>query len=180
MTIQLTPDQLEIPLSLRLRLILSKLREWVILAVSPTSPEALIQEREFKSLLAQEDVTISRICFYYACSIADFDDLRQDALINIWRGMRDFRKESSQRTWVSRVTINSCLSTIRKQSRHQHESLENLYSLIDTDETNSEAIEQLHRLIASLGHEDKGIIMMWLDEMSYDDIAEVKIGRAHV
>lgn len=128
-------------------------------------------EQEFKALIARENATISRICFSYSGSVAEFDDLRQDALINIWRGMESFRGEASTKTWIYRVTVNSCLSTIRKQSRHQHESLEGLYGLIDTDESDKEEIEQLHRVISMLKPEEKAVIMMWLDEMSYEEIS---------
>lgn len=132
---------------------------------------AITIEQEFKELVARENATISKICFSYSCSVAEFDDLRQDALINIWRGMQTFRKESSPKTWIYRVTVNSCLSTIRRQSRHIHDSLDGLYGLIDSDDSNMEAIEQMHRVIATLGSQEKAIIMMWLDELSYDEIA---------
>ena len=134
-----------------------------------TSPAAL--EREFKALIARENATISKICFSYSCSVAEFDDLRQDALINIWRGMPGFRSEASQRTWIYRVTVNTCLSTIRKQSRHQHESLEGLYGMIDGDDSDKEAIELMHSVISTLSAQEKAIIMMWLDELGYDEIA---------
>lgn len=172
MTLRLTSAQLELPLSLRLRFALKRFRDAVLRFASVTETEAVTLERDFMALLARENANISRICFSYAGSVADFDDLRQDALINIWRGIKSFRGQSSERTWVYRVTINSCLSTIRKQSRHQHESLEKLYDLIEADDSEREAIEQMHRAIAVLGLEEKAIIMMWLDEMSYDDIAE--------
>ena len=128
-------------------------------------------EREFKKLIDIENATISRICFSYSNSIDEFEDLRQNALINIWRGMQGFRVGASAKTWIYRVTVNSCLSTIRRQSRHKHESLDSLYGLIADDGCDKEAIEQLHRAINTLAPEDKAVIMMWLDEMSYDEIA---------
>lgn len=128
---------------------------------------------EFRQLIRRHNSTISQICFSYACSVADYDDLRQDALINIWRGMKKFRHESSRLTWIYRVTVNSCLSTIRKQSRHQHESLEELYGLIAEDDGEKESIETLHTIISGLGLQERAIIMMWLDEMSYEEISDV-------
>lgn len=127
-------------------------------------------ERKFKELIATEKATISRICFSYSGSADEFEDLRQDALINIWRGMNGFRGGSSAKTWIYRVTVNSCLSAIRKQSRHKHESLDALYGLIDSEDTDKEAIEQLHHVINTLDPQEKAIIMMWLDELSYDEI----------
>lgn len=173
MTLQLSSAQIELPARLWLRIGLGRLWNSILCLVEDKATgESAAIEREFIALLSRENANISRICFGYAGSVADFDDLRQDALINIWRGMKSFRGASSERTWVYRVTINSCLSTIRKQSRHQHESLEQLYGLIEADDTERDAIEQMHRAIATLGREEKAIIMMWLDEMSYEDIAE--------
>lgn len=128
-------------------------------------------EKEFRALIERENATISKICFSYAGSVAEFDDLRQDALINIWRGMQGYRGEASRKTWIYRVTVNSCLSTIRMQQRHQHESLEGLYGLIESDDPSKEAIEQMHRAISTLGVQEKAIIMMWLDHLNYDEIA---------
>lgn len=162
-----------ISLPFRLRVLFSWNRIMLFSAFSAddksNSPIAL--EREFKSILTRENTTISKICFSYSGSVAEFDDLRQDALINIWRGLKNFRGDASERTWIYRVTVNSCISTIKKQSRHQHESLEGLYGLIERDDPCKEMIEQMHMAIATLGSQEKAIILMWLDELSYDEIA---------
>lgn len=135
------------PLGLRLRFLWNRWLQFAALSDDEKANSAYKVEQEFRNLIARENATISKICFSYSSSIAEFEDLRQDALINIWRGMHGFRGESSLKTWIYRVTVNSCLSTIRKQSRHQHESLEGLYGLME-----------------------KAVIMMWLDELSYDEI----------
>ncbi len=162
---------IEMPWKLQLRFLWNRCLRFAALNKEDADSSSYALEREFKALIARENSTISRICFSYSSSVAEFDDLRQDALINIWRGMESFRGESSSKTWIYRVTVNSCLSTIRKQSRHQHESLEGLYGLIDTDDSDKEDIEQLHRVINTLDPQDKAVIMMWLDEMSYDEMA---------
>ncbi len=164
-----TYPPLALPLELRLRFLWNQLVRFATVAKEEAFSTRVL-ELEFKELIAIESSTISRICFSYANSADEFEDLRQDALINIWRGMRGFRGEASVKTWIYRVTVNSCLSTIRKQSRHKYESLEGLYGLIDSDDSDKEAIEQLHSLINKLGPEEKAIIMMRLDELSYDEI----------
>lgn len=172
-TIQLTPTLPACPPALGVRFALDRLKRAILYFVGVETDDADALEREFRELLERENDTISKICFSYACSVADYEDLRQDALINIWRGLRSFRGEAMQRTWVYRVTVNSCLSTIRSQSRYKHESLNTLYGLIETPQDNREAIEQLYSIISILGARDRAIIMMWLDEMKYDDIASV-------
>lgn len=158
------------PKQLRIKFLWNRLARFASLYEDDEANSTYTLEREFKELIALENATISRICFSYSCSVAEFEDLRQDALINIWRGMHSFRGESSAKSWIYRVTVNSCLSTIRKQSRHRHESLDGLYGLIDSDDSDKEEIEQLHRVINMLDPEEKTIIMMWLDELSYEEI----------
>lgn len=133
-------------------------------------------EARFMALLKKEESLISSICFSYSGSTAEFEDLRQDALINIWRGLPSFKEESSSRTWIYRVVLNSCVSTIRKQVRHTKgaQSLEALYGMIaDESPDDRERIETLHRLIGKLNAKDKAIILLWLDDASYEDIATV-------
>ena len=134
-------------LELRIRFLWNRLVRFASLSEDEGNYSTYALEREFKELITLENATISRIGFSYAGSVAEFEDLRQDALINIWRGMRGFRGASSAKTWIYRVTVNSCLSTIRKQSRHQHETIDSLYGLIDSDESEKEAIEELHQAI---------------------------------
>lgn len=166
----LTYPPITLPMELKLKFLWKRVMRLAALSGVEEARSSLALEREFKELITLENATISRICFSYSCSVAEFEDLRQDALINIWRGLHSFRGESSTKTWIYRVTVNSCLSTIRKQSRHQHESLDALFGLIDSDDHDKEEIEQLHRVINTLDSEDKAIIMMWLDELSYDEI----------
>lgn len=159
-----------IPMELRIKFLWNRVVRFAALSKDEEANSSLTLEREFKKLITLENATISRICFSYSNSVDEFEDLRQDALINIWRGMNGFRRGSSEKTWIYRVTVNSCLSTIRKQSRHKHESLDALYGLIDSDDSEKEAIEELHRVINTLDQQEKAIIMMWLDELSYDEI----------
>lgn len=170
---QFTPETHSLSPGLRLRIGLGRLGQAILCFVAGDTDGRATLEREFKDLLAKENNTISKICFSYAGSVADYEDLRQDALINIWRGLQSFRGEAKHRTWVYRVTVNSCLSTIRSQRRHKHESLNSLYGLIEAPQDDRDAIEQLYRIISSLGAQDRAIIMMWLDEMKYEDIASV-------
>lgn len=163
--------RISLTIGLRMQFLWDRIMRFAAFSADSEKLSDIALERQFKAMIEIENATISKICFSYSGSVAEFDDLRQDALINIWRGMQGFRGEASKKTWIYRVTVNSCLSTIRKQSRYQHESLEGLYGLIETDDSNKEAIEKIHRAIGILGAQEKAIIMMWLDELSYEEIA---------
>lgn len=141
------------------------------------------RDRQFVEVVRAHEATIAAICFSYAGKVAEYDDLRQDALVNIWRGLASFRAEASMKTWVYRVVLNSCVSTIRRMARYgrESESLEGLYALVDEPSDKREQVETLHRLLATLGAEDRAIMVMWLDEASYDEIGAVMgMGRSTV
>lgn len=128
----------------------------------------------FRSILKEHDSLVSKICFGYSQTRQDFEDLRQDAYINIWQGLECFRGDSQLRTWLYRVTLNTCVSTLRKRSRSiETLGLSEMGDFVDADCEKRQLLIQLYEAIANLPPLDKAIIMMWLDEMSYDEIADV-------
>lgn len=131
-------------------------------------------EQAFLALVRQHGGIISRVCFSYARNAAEFDDLRQDVLLNIWRGLTGFRGTSSPQTWVYRVAFNTCISSLRQ---HGHYGvvvpLESQSDMVEAVPAEDERIDRLHEAIAWLGTQDKAIIVMWLDECPYEEIAEV-------
>lgn len=149
--------------------------QWLSAAFAP-SEESRAQERQFEEIVSRHSALIARICFSYSVSSDDYEDLRQDVLVNIWRGLKQYRAESSLVTWIYRVALNTCVSTVRKSSsRPKTSSLESLVTDVaaDDDVATRERLEVLYRLIAQLNPIDKAIVTMWLDERSYDEIAEV-------
>ncbi|MDE6835922.1 MAG: sigma-70 family RNA polymerase sigma factor [Muribaculaceae bacterium] len=133
------------------------------------------KEREFADILRDYGNMISGICFSYADNAEDIKDLRQDILINIWKGLNSFRGDSSLSTWLYRVALNTCVSTIKTKKRKISTSpLEEGYGASeDPDYASNESIEWLHYQISTLSPLDKAIITMWLDERSYEEIATV-------
>ena len=152
----------------------------VLCSISPSAARSisqLAQQRRFDALISAHSSLISRICFSYASDGADYEDLRQDVMINIWKGLENFREESSSVTWIYRIALNTCVSTLRKRSRRP--LTERLDSMpIDLpadsgDDSMRERLEILYKLISQLSPVDKAIVTMWLDDRSYDEIAEV-------
>ena len=130
-------------------------------------------EHFFTKTIKTHDAMIRRICLGYAANPQDLEDLYQDVLVNIWRGLRSFRSESSIRTWVYRIALNTCVSTLRARSnRPSQSSLEDVILVADNSLEKRESVKDLYECIATLNPIDKAIMMMWLDEYSYDEIAE--------
>lgn len=135
--------------------------------------DRIASEREFTELVRLHDDMIKRICFGYARTSEEFDDLHQDTLVNIWQGLPKFSGNSSVKTWVYRVALNTCVSSVRLRSRRI--GAVPFYDVVDfTDESAERAVEikELHESISQLEPVDKAIVMMWLDEYSYDEIAD--------
>lgn len=126
----------------------------------------------FDKILLSYDDMISRLCLGYSQSKEEFEDLRQDVYVNIWQGLEKFRGESSVKTWIYRVTLNTCVSTIRKRAKSGYPLMLNeIADIADESPDRLQQIADLYSSIDSLSPVDKAIVMLWLDELSYDEIA---------
>jgi RNA polymerase sigma-70 factor (ECF subfamily) len=97
-------------------------------------------------------------------------DLSQEVFINIWNALPGFRNESSPKTWIYRITVNTCLQYIRKSRRKPQVPLE---QISDSNEMGEDRAASLMRSIGQLENVDRLIIMMVLDELEYEEIARV-------
>ncbi|MCX4285551.1 sigma-70 family RNA polymerase sigma factor [Duncaniella dubosii] len=134
-----------------------------------------ISEREFASLVKQHSRIINKVSYFYATDKVPFDDLRQEIYVNIWRGLNQFRGDSLMSTWIYRVAVNSALMAIRS-SKSKIETVSLDFGLLDisseNDDVQRENLQALHSLINKLEDIEKAIILLWLDEYSYDEIAD--------
>ena len=152
----------------------------VLMAVAPEyaerkeRKERKEREQRFNEALRLYDGLIMRLCFGYARTPAELNDLHQDALVNIWQGMAKFRGESSLKTWIYRVTLNTCVSTIRTRSRSiDSMPIEEVMDTRDDSQESMALVKDIHEAISQLSPTDKAVMLLWLDEMSYDEIASL-------
>ncbi|MDE5841182.1 MAG: sigma-70 family RNA polymerase sigma factor, partial [Muribaculaceae bacterium] len=124
-------------------------------------------ETIFSDTVRVHDAMIRRVCLGYAANPQDLEDLYQDVLVNIWRGLPSFREESSVRTWVYRIALNTCVSTLRTRGRFPSQSsLDEVLLVPDDSQEKLDSVKDLYECISSLNPIDKAIMMMWLDEYS--------------
>ena len=109
----------------------------------------------------------------FAKNADEADDLFQEVLINLWKGMGNFREESKVSTWIWRVSFNTCISADRKRKRNKSVHLSMDINLYDTHDEDSRQIKMLHDRIHRLKPFDRAIVMLWLEGMPYDEIAAV-------
>lgn len=77
-------------------------------------------------------------------------------------------------TWIYRVTLNSCVSFFRKHRRRGNTvSVDEHPELIAEDDEKGAMLREMYRMINRLPAADKALILLWLDEHSYDEIASI-------
>lgn len=111
----------------------------------------------------------------YATDNDHFKDLYQEVLASLWQGLDSFRGDSKMSTWIYRTAINTCVTFFRRHKSHSQEnmSLDVVADMVGDDSSKQEMLREMYRLISRLNKMDKALILMWLDERSYDEIAEV-------
>ena len=101
-------------------------------------------------------------------------DLFQDILINLWKGFPKFRGESSVRTWIYRVSLNTCISSERKKKRKgETVPLDMDINLFDDSMEDLKQIRLLQSRISRLAPFDRAIVLLWLENLSYDEIGAI-------
>jgi RNA polymerase sigma-70 factor (ECF subfamily) len=101
-------------------------------------------------------------------------DLCQEVFINVWNALDKFQGRSSLKTWLYRITVNTCLQYVRKQSKRQEVALDGLENhLTDNQAANVNNPQVLYQAIGQLSEVDRLLIMMVLEELSYEEISEI-------
>lgn len=132
------------------------------------------KEREFERLVYEHKGTIYTVCYMFSKDHDEVQDLFQDTLLNLWNGFDGFRGESKADTWIWRVTLNTCVSADRKKKRRgERVPLEMAGDLFSDTDSDSKQVQMLHSRINKLEIMDRALILLWLENMSYDDIGAI-------
>jgi RNA polymerase sigma-70 factor (ECF subfamily) len=131
-------------------------------------------KEKFTRLVRENKSTIYTVCYMFSQDYNEVSDLFQEVLIHIWKGIESFREDSKVSTWIYRVALNTCLLQERKKSREVEKvPLTMDINFFEDEDIRSLQVRQLHERINRLGLVDRAIVMMWLEDMSYDEIASV-------
>ncbi len=144
------------------------------------------KEKRFQDLYRENHTRIYRLCYGYALEKNEVDDLFQEIMVNLWRNLEKFRGDSKLSTWVYRVAVNTALLYNKRIKRKETVELEKQQP--DPKETDNaeklELIQDLARLqwcLNQLKKQDRLIMTLMLEDMSYKEIAEVVgISVSHV
>ena len=138
-------------------------------------------ESRFKSWLTEHGGAVLKVARAYTVTPQDCQDLVQEILLQVWRSLPQFQGRASASTWIYRVALNTALDWNRKERRRQARQQSILevddFSLTGVDGTQQaaqrEIVERLYAAIRQLPKTDAALVLLYLDDLSYRQIAEV-------
>ena len=107
------------------------------------------KQYEFETFVREHRRIVGKVCYLYAVDSDDFDDLYQEVLINLWRGFDRNRRDTG------RLPLTDSLGAA------------------DEDPERGERLRDLYALINRLDAVEKAVVMLWLDELPYEEIAAI-------
>lgn len=131
------------------------------------------KEQQFTSLVRESKNTIYTVCYMFSKDENEVSDLFQEILVNLWRGFDSFEGRSNVRTWIYRVSLNTCISVDRKNKRHRTVPLTMGANLFEDNDADTRQVQMLRQRISRLGPFDRAIVLLWLENMSYEEIGQV-------
>ena len=132
-------------------------------------------ELEFTKMVREHRKTIYTVCYFFSDNPTEVDDLFQEVLVNLWKSYPKFRGDSSVKTWVWRVSLNTCCAINRADKRRVPTvplGIDKDLLVSDNDQSSAQ-IKMLYDRINKLEVFDRAIILLWLESMSYDEIAAI-------
>ena len=129
-------------------------------------------EQKFSQMVREHKTTIYTVCYMFSKEEDEVNDLFQEVLINLWKGLESFKGESHIKTWIYRVSLNTCITYERKKKRDALPLDMDVNFYEDRDEDTMQ-IKQLYQRIGKLGFFDRAIVLLWLESLSYEEIAAI-------
>lgn len=136
------------------------------------------KEQLFNEVYKENKDKVYRICSFYLDDVDDRQDLFQEVMTNVWRGLDRFAGRSKMSTWVFRIAVNTSLA-FRKKQRKENTKIEHVKDVIHQEwnhsatEGEQESIFKLRQAINGLNKIEKGIVSLLLEDFSQKEIAEV-------
>jgi RNA polymerase sigma-70 factor, ECF subfamily len=138
----------------------------------------MTKDQEFTRLIKENKGIVYKICNTYCADKIDRDDLAQEIIYNLWKSFNSYNAEFKFSTWMYRIALNVAISFYRQEKKFKnHDSIsEGLIVFEENTEIKNETENDL-RLLQSFINElkeiDKAIILLYLDNNSHREIAEI-------
>ena len=137
-------------------------------------PDNLIYGKQRERICANcagEQRRIYTVCYMFSNDTEQVNDLFQDILINIWNGLKSFEGDKHPSTCIWKVSLNTCINYTKKNKNEIPTlPLDVSFNLYEDTDDDSLQIKQLYNRINKLGFIDRSMILMWRENISYDEI----------
>jgi RNA polymerase sigma-70 factor (ECF subfamily) len=134
-------------------------------------------ETAFEKMISENQLLIHKVCNIYGRSETDREDLFQEITIQLWKSYASFEHRSKLSTWLYRVALNTAIAQQRREKRMpQTKSLSEVEMRIPDagkSEKDEEALQDLQQAIRRLKSVERAIIFLYLEEKSYQEIANI-------
>lgn len=102
-------------------------------------------EKQFAQIVRDNRSTIYTVCYMFSKDADEVSDLFQEVLINLWKGFAAFEGKSDIRTWIYRVSLNTCISVDRKKKRHKTVPLSMSINLFEDNDADTRQVQLLYK-----------------------------------
>lgn len=133
-------------------------------------------KKEFISLIEKHQGIIHKVSRMYCDNSECRRDLFQDILVQLWKSYLSFNHQSKFSTWMYRVALNTAIAQFKKDKKNIEEATSEIPIHITEGETYSEAEERrslVHKAITGLNKAEKAIIILYMDDYTYEEISEI-------
>ncbi|MFY0626914.1 MAG: sigma-70 family RNA polymerase sigma factor [Reichenbachiella sp.] len=118
---------------------------------------------------------IIKICRAYTDNQEDYEDYYQEVCLQIWKSKDNFKEKSQWSTWIYRISLNVCLTLLKGKKKNKEEATEQLPNISEEVDPvfSDESLNQLYASIRKLSEIDRAVILLYLEEKSYQEIGEI-------
>jgi RNA polymerase sigma factor (sigma-70 family) len=137
-----------------------------------------MESNKFTSVIKENKNLIFKICYSYCSNPENRRDLQQEILLQLWKSFSKFDGRVKISTWIYRIALNTAISFYRNDYKHIANKATIDLSVISLPDFNDgieleENIEMLYKFIENLKDLDKALILLYLDDYKYQDIAKL-------
>ncbi len=137
-----------------------------------------MEKETFIRVIKDNQNLIYKICYSYCQNPENRKDLQQEILMQLWNSFSKFDGRVKMSTWIYRIALNTAISYYRKDWKHTNKTIRLDASVIalthfEEDAELEDQIVMLYRVIEGLNELDKALILLYLDDNSYKEIADI-------
>ncbi|HEX6427526.1 MAG TPA: sigma-70 family RNA polymerase sigma factor [Niastella sp.] len=129
-------------------------------------------EVEFLTLIDQHQGIIHKICRLYRDSKEDREDLFQEIVFQLWKSAPTFEGKAKFSSWMYRIALSTAIAVFRKK-KPDVRYMPSLPDEVDPQIQSDERREQFFQALKKLNDADKALITLYLEDLSYQEIAEI-------